>query len=152
MTSSIVAQWCAPDLEFKGFDLSTLSPDEKGEWKFLLGGLEKMYEGMSIEYFDDRTSARDSYKMTLQLPNESEPHTEFGEYELLANGSRLLMHTPDGKKLNIEIAPSEKNTQQWRLQMADLLQLGGDTYELPDDMPNVVIYMTFHKKDAATDL
>lgn len=150
-SADTVAQWCAPDLAFKGFDLSDLSPDEKGEWKFVLGGLEKMFEDMCVEYFDDRPGNRDSYKMTLQLPNETEPHTEFGEYELLANGQRLLMYMPDGKKLNIQLTKSDPNTQQWRLQIQDLLQFGGDLYELPEEMPNVVIYLTFHKKEALTE-
>lgn len=148
--ASIIAQWSAPELEFKGLDLSILSADEKGEWKFLLGGMEKIFEDMCVEYFDDRPGNKDSYKMTLQLPNEAEPHTEFGEYELLAAGKRLVMYTPDGKKLNVELTRLDQSKQQWRLQMRDLLELSGDLYELPENMPDVVLYMTFQRRDSLT--
>jgi hypothetical protein len=141
-----IAQWCTPDLEFRGFDQSVLSDDEKGEWQFILNGLEKIFEHMCVEYFNDRPGNKDSYKMTVQLPNEVEPHTEFGEYELLASGKRLIMYMPNGKKLNIEVNQLDETKQQWRLQMQDLFQFSGDHYNLPSEMPEVIIYMTFHKK------
>lgn len=145
MDSKIIAQWCDPSLEFENMKVP-LTPDEKGQWPFILGGLEKMYKDMCIEYFDDRTGSRDSYKLTFRLPGDIATNTEFGEYELLASGTRLLMYTPKGKKINIGVSKLDDNMQQWYLQIADLLKLAGDTYELPEDMPNIVIHLTFHKK------
>ncbi len=142
----LTGKWCKPDVEIKGLLVDALTQEEKSQYKFLMGGIEKMFEEMCIEYFDDRNTGRDSYQMSIALPNDSEKQSEFGEYELLANGKRLVLHTPENKNINIELTKLTKTEHQWRLQYSDMMKLSGEEVDLPEDLPNFSMYLTFKKE------
>lgn len=144
-SSNIIGQWCSPEIEFKGLDLSGLTAEEKSQYQFYLGGLEKLFDNMCIEYFDDRASKRDSYQVSLKLPGEKEEQTEFGDYEILANGKRLVLHTQDLDQLDIELTELSKEKLTWRIPLLEFGLLSGEEMELPEEMADVVMYMTLHK-------
>lgn len=142
----LTGKWCKPDVEIKGLLVDALTQEEKSQYKFLMGGIEKMFEEMCIEYFDDRRTGRDSYQMSMALSGDSEKQSEFGEYELLANGKRLVLHTPENKNINIELTKLTKTEHQWRLQYSDMMKLSGEEVDLPEDLPNFSMYLTFKKE------
>ena len=110
-----------------------------------LEGTERMFSGMCIEYYDDRATGYDSYQASLPIPGTAEKQNSFGEYELLAFGKRLVLHTPDNQWVNIELTKLTKTEHQWRLQYDDLVKLGGNDLDLPLSLPQTALYLTFKK-------
>jgi hypothetical protein len=146
INKTILGKWCKPDIQIKGLPIGDLNAEEKMEYKFMLGGIEKIFEEMCIEYFNDRVSGRDSYKINIHLPDEVEEQYKFGEYELLAEGKRLVLYTNDNQQINIELTKLTHKEHQWRLQYYDMVRLGGSEVEIPEDLPNFVMYLTFSKE------
>lgn len=142
----LTGKWCKPKIEIKGLPMQDLSPDEKAEYRFMVGGIEKLFEEMCIEYFDDRVTGKDSYQTSIYALNDAEKQNEFGEYELLANGKRLVLHTNDNQRIDIELTKLTEEEHQWRLQYADMLKLSGDKMDLPEGLPNFAMYLTFNKE------
>lgn len=145
-TQLLTGKWCQPSVEIKGLPVEDLSPDEKAEYRFMIGGVEKIFEEMCIEYFDDRASGRDSYQTSIYMSDDTEKQNEFGEYELLADGKRLVLHTSDNQRINVELTELTDTEHQWRLQYSDMVKLSGDEMDLPEDLPNFAMYLTFKKE------
>ncbi len=141
----LIGKWSHPDIEIKGLPMDQLSREEKAEYRFIMGGMEKMFEDMTIEYFDDRPGSRDSYQTTVITEDSQEKQSDFGEYELLAQGKRLVLHTPDNQSVDIEITQLTPKSHQWRLQYSDMLRLSGEAMEMDQDFPNFAMYLTFKK-------
>jgi len=142
----LTGKWCKPKIEIKGLPIQDLNQDEKAEYLFIMGGIEKMFEEMCIEYFDDRATGKDSYQTSISASSDDEKQNEFGEYELLANGKRLVLQTNDNQRIDIELTKLTEEEHQWRLQYADMMKLSGDKMDLPEGLPNFAMYLTFNKE------
>jgi hypothetical protein len=148
----ILGTWCSPEITLKGFDKGNLTTEEQLELKLMMGMFEKMFKGMCVEYFNDRKdeSQKDSYKTSfVLLDNESsESIDESGDYEVLADGKRLVLHPFGEKPINIGVEIT-RSYLTWRIQFSDLAKLGASAEEL-EDMPlevaSMVMYMTFRKQ------
>lgn len=143
----ILGVWSSPSIEFKGFDKSEASQEELAEYEFMLGGLSRLFESMTIEFFEDGVT-KDSYQISMKIPGEAEPQKEFGEYELRANGKRLIIHDQNTRsKVDVELAKLTNEEMQWRMQFSDLAKFGGQDvgFAWDEAMPNMVLYMTFRK-------
>lgn len=142
----LIGKWCKPSVVIKGLPTENLSSDEKAEYRFMMGGIEKIFEDMCIEYFDDRTSGKDSYQLSIYSSDSTEKQNEFGEYELLANGKRLVLHTAANQRIDIELSKLTETEHQWRLQYGDMIKLSGSPMDLPEELPNFAMYLTFKKE------
>lgn len=146
--SIIIGQWCSPDIDFSRVERLEIDNTQQRQYIFMLGGLSKFFEKMSIEFFEDGIT-KDSYLIATQLPGEKECHKEFGEYELRANGKRLIMHDIKTRdRINIEIQKISKDTMLWRIPFSDLVKFGakGMSLKWMEGPPDFDTYITLKKQ------
>lgn len=138
----LIGKWSRPALEIIG-----LNQEEKSEYNFVENNFKNIFGNMQIEYFDDRDNKLDTYQIGISAPAKTKGKNDFGEYEVLANGKRLVLHTTDSQSIDINIASITEQEQQWRLRYSDMIKLSGGDIDLPEDLPNCTIYLTFKKEN-----
>ena len=148
----IVNKWCTPEIDIKGFDLTKLPAEEQLTMKAYLGAMESMFESMCIQFYDDRDDAesRDSYETSVQMLDgtDGEGQKSFGDYEILADGKRLILHERGGVPFDIGLEMT-RSYLKLRFQFSDLAKLGGsdeDLEDMPLEVANMAIYMKFSRQ------
>lgn len=145
--SFLIGQWTAPDIDFSRIERLEIDSDQHRQYIFMLAGLGKLFEKMSIEFFEDGIT-KDSYLFTTQLPGEKETYKEFGEYELRANGKRLIVYDlRTNERLNIALEQLSNDTMQWRMQFCDLIKFASKDRQLKwmGEPPSFTTFLTFKK-------